>query len=207
MQYFIQIISQVLSQFYPSTNIILQDNFDDGVLNTDIWEVISNDPSGSSSEVNGVLRITTSGGYHQGIVTKNKYDLSNTELSVKFIKNENARQTLQIAIEKLTDGTEPAECYYISHDRVDGVFEIRRKLWGEISEQIASRSLPTLPKTIKVRIEGDTIEFYLDDELIHSESFALSTKELYIWLFVAGSTPEEYHGDSEYDDFILQKIS
>ena len=203
LPYIIQILNQVLEQF---RGVIVSDNFDDGTLNTDIWEIISDDPAGSTSEVNGVLRVTTSGSYHQGAVTKNSYDLTNTVLTIKFVKNENVRQTLQLGAEKRTDGAEPAECYYISHDRFDDVFEIRRKLYGEAGVQVASKPLPSLPITVKVRVEGNTIRFYLNDNLIHSEEWALSTKTCYIWLFVAGTTAEAYHGDSEYDDFILQRI-
>jgi hypothetical protein len=189
------------ANYQPLTQVTIEDDFNDNSQNTLRWQThLFN--TASIAETNNRLECTVSDQYAKaGYISQSQYDLTNDDIKVDY--GCVAAQTCELAI-SLGKGLGDGEIW----DQND--FYIMRKLRTPTNQVIiVSRTGGGTPSytaynssgttgSLKIELSGSNINFYENDGLVHSESYALSSPIVYIWLYAdAGDT---YTGTNWFDN-------
>jgi len=179
------------------------DNFNDATIGSE-WETVT-DNGGSVSETGGDLQVTIPSGSDvaiAGIVSKKKYNYKNGYLKVDVNDGDELKEMwLYIGLTKVTQGDPFFEQNWYRAGRTKygtNDFYVQKKVNDTLYTLHTNASTQT--GTIKIVISGNTIKFYDGNTLKYSETYALSSYQVFVYLFTS-STREDYTGTDSFDNF------
>ena len=180
----------------------ITDDFEDGVINPDVWVIGYKSGGGSCVEEGGFLKVECpSDGDSAGIVTRFPYDLEDGY--VKVYVEHGGLNIIGIFISpNLSTATHPMFVSN-SYGLILGSKGTSVRFYRN-SEQKAVVGLPAegvQSLTLKISLEGSKIVAYYDGTKLYEEEYAFDTKEVYVYLHGSGSSDEV--GTGIFDNFEL----
>jgi hypothetical protein len=210
----VQAQEPTLSAESSTLNTVIQDNFDDGVFNSALWEKLEV-KGGYTQETDGQLVLTVpSGGTNwseAGYVTKEPYDTQGGLIVSIDVTQLNSLAEMNLLLSDQKNLTiDPAhlndwfrivkmhESYFPGHNLT--TVEHRQSGFERTIE--VNQPWNSSTGQLKITVFNGTISFYENGFKLYSEPFILPSKEVYIYIYT--STTYEYPGTDTLDNFNLQ---
>jgi hypothetical protein len=214
-------ISQTATQ--PVIPTLVQDNFDDNIFNSSIWEKIEVN-GGVVTEKDGLLQVMVPDSdkswedwywSQAGYVTK--YPISTNsalgfETSVNVVELDDVSEmVLLISDQKITD-RDPVNAtnWYMINKVLDTKYYHQNltRVVSRIDENISWRvEVPWLSPTgsLKIKISNGSISFYENGLMRYSEPYAFRASECYVYVYT--SKWGHYSGTDCFDDFTVYPVN
>ena len=183
----------------------ITDNFDDGVINADLWEQAANG-SGSVSESGGKLKASCPSSLDMaGVVTKNPYDLTDGSVEVEWSLDNVREVYLGISTEKALSFLNMeylSNCYFIRMTQSDGTYRVWfKKVVNGTVFNIHDALMSLTSGKFKLQFEGNTLKAYVNDALFSSDEYELQSKEVYV--YVIATAYDVNTGEASFDNFSM----
>ncbi len=136
-------------------------------------------------------------GDHAGLVSQNRYNLSNASLEVDCDLGTGYDGVILLSMVQTFDATWGDNWYAFYKRRSDSKWYIYRKVDGTQTE-LANGSYTADDSKLKIEISNGVISFYEGGEGKYSETYALSSYDLYIYIYHYAVTG--YLGTVYFDD-------
>ena len=211
------LISQ--SKFQQNTQSGWQDNFDDNIFNSNIWEKIEVN-GGAVTEKDGVLQVTGPDSdkswedwywSQAGYVSKYPINTNSAlgfEASVNVVELDDVSEMVfLISDQKVTD-RDPVNAtnWYMLNKVLDTKYyhenltRVVSRIDGNISWRV---EVPWLSSTgqLKIKVSNGSISFYENGLKRYSEPYAFNAKECYLHIYT--SKWGHYSGTDCFDDFAV----
>jgi len=181
------------------------DDFEDGVRDSDLWDV-TKDGIGTVSEAEGKVKyysldIAAYGGY----ISNSFHPAHDLEIITK-INNKNLHSAgLYINVEhhENWDPEAKGDFYCIALQNSDDTCYVKRKVSG-VKITLYSDSWTDSENDLKIRVENGTISFFEGDAERFSQPYALDTRDIY-FVFIA-RTASGFVGTDWFDYFFVRKF-
>ena len=195
---------EVLTSFETSIIQPVSDDFDDNIIDPDLWEALSHN-GGLVNETNQRLEVTSvsaAPAWNQsGIVSKNNWPFTHRFVEVDVVEHDSVREMLiYIGMEKTTntDPWENANFYFIAKDASDSTWHVYRRIGGGAQVQVAQGAWAGATGKLRIFLDGATIRFYENGNLRHSEAYQLASATVYVYMY---HTSRDLVGTDAFDDF------
>lgn len=205
MLYMFQMISKVLGKVTeaaggaaggaapPTTGVLLEDNFDDNSLDTNIWEIWTGPTAGSYSETNGKanFNVTTSDA-QVALQTKSAYAIAKGGYVEADVDLGTARTVhITVLTNKITSGQSAAagkpgyQLFLLKDDSTTKV----NKISAVDTAWTAAYSKAWAGTALKLKIEftaDGKVKFYEAGNLIYEETSVITANNVYVLVGGAG---------------------
>jgi len=195
-----QMLSQAAAAAAPppeAPEVLLEDNFDDNVLDTSKWTIITLG-TGEVSETNGRIECSVpADGDEAGIYTR-KLDLSDCDITVDADVNTATWVQLVITTQDPPQlGLSADNYYFIGLNSRLSLCDVGKKIAGT-STTLYSESWAASSNKLRIKVKDGIIYFYEGDNLRYSESIEL-TGSMMVLIKAVGESPNL--GTGYFDNF------
>jgi hypothetical protein len=173
------------------------DNFNDNSLDTTRWTAWGS--AGTVKEESQRLRFLFSGSGACGVITIDSMNLANNYVSITVVTF--PTETFALRISTGNSGSFDFYDYVkvITGSTIPNRLLVRRTLSDGVDKIVKDSTFTTATGAMKIAI-GSQADFYDNGNLIFSEPYALSTKNVYIWIY--GYSASSTSWTLEVDDFL-----
>lgn len=216
--YMIQMVSSMLQKVSATVGggeggagaeeeIILSDNFDDGVIDTNKWITWAQSPI-TISETQGVLRFsappnTARATSSQVVSVQQLKRFKSASVTVKACPFPLQCGLVVSSQQSPNSWYETNTTFYrmVWRPYNNTVYVQRVLTVGGTIETLTTVANQSLPLTFKIELVDNTINFYIGATKVYSETFQLASKDLYVYLYMRVAD-NDGSGNADFDDLV-----